>query len=69
MTLVLQQQYQFDWLRFSLNRFLRLYPTYFFFLTIGALVIFFGPDATKFHPCWTKNFLSGDVLGNILIFP
>ncbi|MCH7128154.1 acyltransferase [Escherichia coli] len=68
-TMILNETYKFNLATFSLNRFLRLYPTYYFFLLIGSLIIFLMPHANEFHLSWTGRFLSGDGISNALIFP
>ena len=38
-TLILNKTYKFNVISFSANRFLRLYPTYFFFVFVGIIII------------------------------
>lgn len=68
-TLILNDTYKFNIYKFSTNRFLRLYPTYFFFAGLGYFVIHFMPSSSDFHSSWSGKFLSGDWLGNLFIFP
>ncbi|WP_312838737.1 acyltransferase family protein [Pantoea piersonii] len=68
-TLILNKTYKFNVISFSANRFLRLYPTYFFFVFVGIIIIYFMPNTVNFHPSWSRNSLSLDWLGNALIFP
>ncbi|MFT4060514.1 MAG: acyltransferase [Legionella sp.] len=68
-TLILNKTYYFDFKRFFLNRFLRLYPVYFFFLIFGSTIIFLAPATKQFHQSWTSVFQPGDVWGNLFIFP
>ena len=68
-TMILNKTYKFHLLSFATNRFLRLYPTYFFFLTVGILIIYFMPNTVNFHPSWSKVSQHFDWLGNALIFP
>lgn len=68
-TLILNKTYKFNVISFSINRFLRLYPTYFFFLVVGVLIIYLMPNTINFHPSWSRNYLPLDWLGNALIFP
>ncbi|MBD8180201.1 acyltransferase [Pantoea agglomerans] len=68
-TLILNKTYKFNVISFSVNRFLRLYPTYFFFLVVGILIIYLMPNTINFHPSWSRNHLPLDWLGNALIFP
>lgn len=68
-TLILNDSYKFNIIKFAANRFLRLYPTYYFFAAMGLLIIYFMPNSTGFHGSWSGKFLSGDWAGNLLIFP
>lgn len=68
-TLILNKTYHFNFFKFSINRFLRLYPSYFIFLLMGFIIIYLFPSARLFHTSWSGNFLPGDYLGNLLIFP
>lgn len=68
-TLILNKTYKFNIIGFSVNRFLRLYPTYFFFIVVGVFIIYAMPNTESFHPSWSRNFLPLDWLGNALIFP
>jgi len=68
-TLILNKTYNFNIIGFSVNRFLRLYPTYFFFIVVGVIIIYAMPNTENFHPSWSRNFLPLDWLGNALIFP
>lgn len=68
-TLILNDSYKFNITKFAANRFLRLYPTYYFFAVIGLLIIYFMPNASGFHSSWSGHFLDGDWLGNLFIFP
>lgn len=67
-TMVLNDTYEFRFKEFATNRFLRLYPSYFFILLIGifssALTGF-----SSFHPSWGGPAQTIDIAGNILMFP
>ncbi len=71
-TLVLNETYKFDFIRFTTNRFLRLYPT-FYALTILALYLhIFTIGATglsSFHMSWSGELQKWDFWGNALLFP
>ncbi|MFP1800611.1 acyltransferase family protein [Lonsdalea quercina] len=68
-TLILNDTYKFNITKFAVNRFLRLYPTYYFFAALGILIIYFMPNASEFHGSWSRHFNNGDWLGNLFIFP
>lgn len=68
-TYILHETYKFNFSMFWKNRMLRLFPAYIFFLVMGFLIIKLIPSAKEFHSNWTGNFLPGDLLGNLLIFP
>lgn len=68
-TLILNKTYNFEGIRFAINRFLRLFPTYYFFIPIGLIIILLMPHANEFHVSWTGKFLSGDGFANAFIFP
>lgn len=68
-TLILNRTYKFNVLSFSVNRFLRLYPTYYFFIAVGLLIFHFMPNTSNFHPSWSQHLLPFDWSGNAFIFP
>ncbi|WP_192034130.1 acyltransferase [Pantoea agglomerans] len=71
-TLILNDSYNFNFRSFSVNRFLRLYPTYFFFSAISialSLIYISGHTTASFHPSWSGNYQPFDLIANILLFP
>lgn len=71
-TLILNETYKRKSKAFAINRFLRLYPTYYFFATISLLFAFVpisGATTASFHPSWVAQQGVMDWLGNLFIFP
>ena len=69
MAVILNETYSFKFLPFTANRFLRLFPIYYLVALGSAVVIFFVPSASRFHPAWEIKYRLIDLLGNGLIFP
>ncbi|HHH3483254.1 TPA: acyltransferase family protein [Klebsiella pneumoniae] len=68
-TLILHRTYHFEFSRFALNRFLRLYPTYWFSCFVGFIVISTSQSPTIFHPSYGVNFSFDEALSNVLMIP
>ncbi|MDX1918261.1 MAG: acyltransferase [Candidatus Caenarcaniphilales bacterium] len=71
MTLILNQKYGFTRsgiLKFILNRFLRIYPTYWLVLLLSVGAIYALGHATDFHPNMRVVKTSEDFISNIAIF-
>ncbi|WP_269935803.1 acyltransferase family protein [Serratia liquefaciens] len=71
-TLILNDTYKCNSRAFAINRFLRLYPTYYFFAIISiflSITPIFGVTTSSFHPSWVANQTAMDWLGNLFIFP
>lgn len=69
MTAILNEVYHFRFFSFWLNRFLRLYPTYFLVLLFSVLAFLVFPSEASFHHAWEAKYRFSDALGNALIFP
>lgn len=69
MAYVLNETYSFKFFSFACNRFLRLFPIYYFVALCSAILIWSIPGAAEFHPKWTIQYRLEDALGNGLIFP
>ncbi|HAL21893.1 MAG TPA: hypothetical protein DCP40_04065 [Stenotrophomonas sp.] len=68
-TMILTKTYKFEFKSFALNRFLRLYPSY-YALALLTLVMWFAlPRMPEFHACWVWAGRTTDVIGNVLIWP
>ena len=71
-TLVLKETYNFGFVRFAINRFLRLYPTYYALLILAIWLHLFTTGATgasPFHASWVGELQKGDILANALMVP
>ncbi|CAI1697942.1 O-acetyltransferase OatA [Serratia fonticola] len=71
-TLILNNTYKNKSKPFFINRFLRLYPTYYFFALISmilAIIPIAGVTTSVFHPSWVEKQGAVDWLGNLFIFP
>lgn len=71
-TLILNDTYKFKLKEFSINRFLRLYPTYYVFAALSlclSLIPISGVTSSVFHSSWSGTQQHFDALGNALIFP
>lgn len=71
-TLILNETYHFKFKEFAINRFLRLYPTYYVFAIISIIIYstpFSGVTSSSFHSSWLGGQQPFDVLGNLFIFP
>lgn len=68
-TRVLNDTYKFDFYTFASNRFLRLFPIYYFVAALTLAVILLVPGAKEYHSAWTVKSNLSDVLGNALLFP
>lgn len=68
-TLILNEVYKFDFISFSKNRFLRLFPTYYILGFISLSIIYLSNNASSFHTAWTINNRFADIAGNLFIFP
>ena len=71
MTLVLNETYDFRFKEFALNRFLRLFPTYYLILVISLVVFVLIPSYPAFqHRAWSVDTIGiKEIVGNVLIFP
>lgn len=69
MTAILNETYRFRFFSFWLNRFLRLYPTYFLVLLFSVFAFLVFPGESSFHQAWEAKYRFSDALGNALIFP
>lgn len=71
-TLILNDTYKFKFKAFSINRALRLYPTYYAFAILSLILNFIpisGTTSAVFHSSWSGSQQSLDVFGNLFIFP
>lgn len=68
-TLILNETYHFRLSKFSLNRFLRLFPIYYIVAAITILTITISSNASDFHPAWKIQTRWIDIIGNGLIIP
>lgn len=68
-TLVLHETYRFRFIPFAVNRFLRLYPSYFVIAFISMLFALALEGYADFHGSWSVSTSIQDFIGNILIFP
>ncbi|PPC72695.1 acyltransferase [Pantoea sp. ICBG 985] len=71
-TMILNDSYRFNFKSFALNRFLRLYPTYFFFSAISivfSVTYISGHTSSPFHPSWSGHYQPFDLIANIFLFP
>ncbi|MFP1863213.1 acyltransferase family protein [Lonsdalea quercina] len=67
-TMILNGTYQFHLKRFALNRFLRLYPSYYFLCLIALITIFSIDNAHNFHQSYTGEFDFKSIVSNLSIF-
>lgn len=67
-TMILNKTYLFDLKRFALNRFLRLYPSYYFLCLIALVTISSIDNANEFHRSYTGDFNFMAVVSNLSIF-
>ncbi|KUJ02815.1 hypothetical protein AR275_21275 [Stenotrophomonas maltophilia] len=68
-TMILTKTYKFEFKSFALNRFLRLYPSYYALALLTLAMWFILPRMDEFHACWVWADRTTDVIGNILIWP
>lgn len=68
-TRILHETYSFRFAPFAINRFLRLFPIYYFVAFVSATAIYLLPTAGDFHEAWKVKLRVVDILGNGLIFP
>lgn len=71
-TLILNETYSFKIREFSINRFLRLYPTYYFIALIAvafSIIPISGTTSIGFHKNTTGIYQPLDLIANIFIFP
>ena len=71
-TLILNEVYKDNSRAFLINRYLRLYPTYYFFALISLLLSILpisGTTSSTFHLSWVSKQGVMDWLGNLFIFP
>ncbi|WP_188471561.1 acyltransferase family protein [Hafnia psychrotolerans] len=71
-TLILHDTYKFRFKEFAINRFLRLYPVYYVFAILSAILIYIpisGVTSSIFHSSWSGTQQEFDFLGNAFIFP
>ena len=61
-TLILHSTYNFELSRFALNRFLRLYPTYWFACFVGFIIISTSQAPTIFHPSYGISYSFDEIL-------
>jgi len=69
-TRVLVEVYRFQPKAFWENRFLRLFPMYYFvaFITL-LLILYVFPDAANYHPAYAVSNRWRAIFGNLLLFP
>lgn len=68
-TLVLHETYKFSFRPFAINRFLRLFPSYYVFLGVGIFLSLIFSEHSKFHVSWNNSPSMTDAIGNLLMFP
>ncbi|RRU23564.1 acyltransferase [Stenotrophomonas sp. 278] len=68
-TMILTKTYKFEFKSFALNRFLRLYPSYYALALLTLAMWFILPRMDEFHACWVWAGRATDVIGNLLIWP
>ncbi|WP_315386620.1 acyltransferase [uncultured Stenotrophomonas sp.] len=68
-TMILARTYKFEFKSFALNRFLRLYPSYYALALLTLFMWFTLPRMSEFHACWVWAGRVTDVIGNLLIWP
>lgn len=68
-TMILTKTYKFEFKSFALNRFLRLYPSYYALALLTLAMWFALPRMPEFHACWVWAGRTMDVVGNLLIWP
>jgi peptidoglycan/LPS O-acetylase OafA/YrhL len=70
MTLVLNRTYRFETGRFWLNRFLRLFPPYYFVCAVTLVVLWIWPtQAADYHQAFKISTRPIDILGVLTMFP
>jgi peptidoglycan/LPS O-acetylase OafA/YrhL len=70
MTLVLNRTYRFDGKKFWLNRFLRLYPAYYFACALTLVALIWWPaQAADYHPALKVSLRPIDWFGVLAMFP
>ncbi|WP_413733154.1 acyltransferase family protein [Sodalis sp. RH20] len=68
-TLILNRTYKFEFAPFALNRFLRLFPTYWFASITSIVIIYFANNPTTFHPSYGLHFSFKEIISNIFMIP
>ncbi|MDD5034207.1 MAG: acyltransferase [Methylococcaceae bacterium] len=68
-TVILHETYSFRLSSFALNRFLRLFPIYYFVVIASAGLVLTLPNPDDFHAAWVVNDRLIDYFGNGLIVP
>lgn len=68
-TLVLHETYNFKFMPFATNRFLRLYPAYFAVAGVSLLLAITFKSYSQFHASWSTSPTAPDIFGNLLMFP
>ncbi|BAE74634.1 hypothetical protein SG1359 [Sodalis glossinidius str. 'morsitans'] len=68
-TMILNRTYDFKLIPFAQNRFLRLFPLYWFACIIGIICIFFSNNTTDFHHSYGIHLSVKELLGNVLLIP
>ncbi len=70
MTLVLNRTYRFNAKKFWLNRFLRLYPAYYFACALTLVALIFWPaQAAAYHAAFNVSLRPIDWFGILAMFP
>lgn len=68
-TTILHETYSFQFSKFAINRFLRLFPIYYILAIATAFIINLSGGASTFHPAWSIQTRWEDIFGNIFIIP
>ncbi|WP_410015797.1 acyltransferase family protein [Sodalis sp. C49] len=68
-TLILNRTYKFKFTPFAINRFLRLFPTYWFACITSIICIYFVNNPTAFHSSYGLHFSFQEIISNILLIP
>ncbi len=68
-TLILNRTYKFKFTPFAINRFLRLFPTYWFACITGIICIYLVNSPTTFHPSYGFHFSFKEIISNVLLIP
>jgi peptidoglycan/LPS O-acetylase OafA/YrhL len=69
MTMVLNENYQFQFIPFVWNRFLRLFPVYWLVWSASLVIILMLPGASSWKETWNVTTSPMSLLANLLIVP